>query len=134
MAELIQDILYIIITSAGVLLVRELMDFISAKVDEVQTNKEIKNNELMNQYIDMVQQVVYDVVLSVSQTYVDSLKGSKSFNEEAQKQAKDMAITTAKTLMSYETKKVISEVYGDVDLYLSNLIESIVKQTKSQNK
>lgn len=130
MAELIQDILYIIITSAGLLLVRELMDFISAKVDEVQTNKEIKNNELMNQYIDMAQQVVYDVVLSVSQTYTETLKKQGNFNKEAQEKAKEMAMNTAKTLISYEAKKAIIDIYGNLDEYLSTQIESLVKQTK----
>lgn len=131
MLEILQDILYAVITGFGVLLVRELLNFIGEKVDEMQTNKEIKDNELLNQYIDMVQQIVYDVVLSVSQVYVDSLKNSKSFNEEAQKHAKEMALTTAKSLISVEARKAISNAYGDIDLYLSALIESAVRQTKT---
>ena len=130
MLELIQDLLYIAITGAGVLLVKKLLDFFSEKIDEAQTNKEIKDNELVNQYIDMAQKIVYDVVLSVTQTYVESLKKNGNFNEEAQKQAKDMALATAKTLIPYEAKKAIVNVYNDIDLYLSSMIESVVKQTK----
>lgn len=133
MTELIQNILYILITSAGVLLVKCLMDFINAKINELQTEKEIKDNELLNQYIDMVQQVVYDVVLTVSQVYVDSLKSSNSFDKEAQNKAKEMAVEMATTLISEEAKKAIITVYGDVDAYLSSLIESIVKQSKTTN-
>lgn len=133
MTELIQNILYILITSAGVLLVKCLMNFINAKIDELQTEKEIKDNELLNQYIDMVQQVVYDVVLTVSQVYVDSLKSSNSFDKEAQNKAKEMAVEMATTLISEEAKKAIITVYGDVDAYLSSLIESIVKQSKTTN-
>lgn len=133
MTELIQNILYILITGAGVLLVKCIMNFINAKIDELQTEKEIKDNELLNQYIDMVQQIVYNVVLTVTQTYVESLKKQGNFNEEAQKYAKEMAIEMAKTLISEEAKAAIITVYTDFDAYLSNLIESIVKQTKTTN-
>ena len=133
MSNLIQDILYILITSSGILLIKCLMDFINAKINELQTEKEIKDNELLNQYIDMVQQVVYDVVLTVSQVYVDSLKSSNSFDKEAQNKAKEMAVEMATTLISEEAKKAIITVYGDVDAYLSSLIESIVKQSKTTN-
>lgn len=133
MTELIQNILYILITGVGVLLIKCLMNFINAKINALQTEKEIKDNELLNQYIDMVQQIVYDVVLMVSQTYVDSLKKSGNFNEEAQKQAKDMAIEMAKTLISEEAKNAIITVYNDFDNYLASLIESVVKQSKTTN-
>ena len=129
--QVLQNMLYVAITGFGVLLVRELLNFIGEKVDEIQANKKIKDNELLNQYIDTVQQIVYDVVLTVSQTYVDSLKDSQSFDEQAQKQAKQMAITTAKSLISYEAQEAIIKVYGNMDLYISNLIESMVKQSKT---
>ena len=133
MTEFIQNILYIIITCAGAMVMKYVMDFINEKIDILQTEKEIKDNELLNQYIDMVQQIVYDVVLNVTQTYVESLKSSKAFDEEAQIKAKEMAMTTAKSLISYEAKRAIIDAYGDFDLYISNVIESIVKQTKETN-
>ena len=133
MTEFIQNILYILITSSGILLIKCIMDFINVKIDEMQTEKEIKDNELLNQYINTVQQIVYDVVLNVSQVYVDSLKSSGNFNEEAQKYAKEMAIEMAKSLISKEAKKAIVSVYGDLDKYLSTQIESMVKQSKATN-
>lgn len=131
MLEILQDILYAVITGFGVLLVRELLNFIGEKVDEMQTNKKIKDNELLNQYIDNAQQIVYDVVLMVTQTYVENLKKHGNFDEEAQKQAKEMAIITAKSLISLEARNAIVSVYNDYDKYLENLIESIVKQNKT---
>lgn len=133
MTELIQDILYILITSVGVLLVKCIMDFLNKKIDELQTEKEIKDIELLNKYIDMTQQIVYDVVLSITQTYVESLKKQGNFNEEAQKHAKDMAVEMAKALISEEAKSAIITVYNDFDQYLASLIESIVKQSKTTN-
>lgn len=131
MAEFIQELLYILITGVGVLLVKCLIKFINKKIDELQIEKEIKDNELLNQYIDTVQQVVYDVVLMVTQTYVENLKQHGNFDKEAQKHAKEMALETAKALISEEAKNAIITVYGDLDLYLSNLLESIVNQNKT---
>ena len=131
MAEFIQELLYIVITGVGVLLVKCLIKFINKKIDELQIEKEIKDNELLNQYIDTVQQVVYDVVLMVTQTYVENLKQHGNFDKEAQKHAKEMALETAKALISEEAKNAIITVYGDLDLYLSNLLESIVNQNKT---
>ena len=131
MTELIQNILYILITASGVLLIKCLMNFINSKIDELQIEKEIKDNELLNQYIDTAQQVVYDVVLMVTQTYVENLKQHGNFTKEAQKHAKEMALETAKALISEEAKNAIIVVYGDLDLYLSNLLESIVNQNKT---
>ena len=133
MTELIQNILYILITSAGVLLVKCLMEFLNAKIDEIQKDKNFEDKEQLNKYVDMVQQIVTNVVLSVSQTLVDSLKSSGSFNEEAQKQAKEMAIDMAKKLITEEARNAIEVLYGDFDTYLDVLIESYVKQTKTTN-
>lgn len=131
MTEYIQNILYILITASGVLLVKCLMNFINKKIDEMQVEKEIKNNELLNQYIDTAQQVIYDVVLMVTQTYVENLKQHNNFSEEAQKQAKEMALETAKALISEEVKNAIITVYGDFDEYICTQIESIVNQSKN---
>ena len=131
MTELIQNILYILITSAGILLIKCLMEFINAKIDEIQKDKNIEDKEQLNKYVDMVQQIVTNVVLSVSQTLVDSLKLSGTFDKEAQKKAKEMAIDMAKQLITEEAKNAIEVLYGDFDIYLDVLIESYVKQTKT---
>lgn len=133
MTELIQNILYILITSSGILLIKCIMNFINAKIDELQTEKEIKDNDLLNQYIDMVQQIVYNVVLTVTQTYVESLKKNGKFDDVAQAEAKSMALNMAKELISEEARNAVIIVYSDFDSYLSALIESYVKQTKTTN-
>lgn len=133
MTELIQNILYILITGVGVLLIKCLMNFINAKIDEVQNNKELAEKEKLNQYIDTAQDVIYNVVLMVTQTYVESLKKSGQFNKEAQIEAKNMAIDMAKELISEEAKNAIILVYNDFDAYLASTIEAIVNQTKTTN-
>ena len=133
MTELIQNILYILITSSGILLIKCLMAFINAKIDEIQKEKNLDEKEQLNKYVDMVQQIVTNVVLSVSQTLVDSLKSSGSFNEEAQQKAKEMAIDMAKQLITQEARNAIEVLYGDFDVYLDVLIEAMVKQSKATN-
>ena len=87
-------------------------------------------NETAEKYISISTDMVYDVVASVSQTYVSTLKQQGKFDAEAQKKAFGDAMKTAKTMLSEEAKKVLSETYGDIDKWLSTQIESAVGKQK----
>ena len=134
MEELIRNIIYLILTGVGVALVKEVLTFINKKIDEVQANKEITNYQKLNQYVDKTQEIINNVVLSVSQTYTDSLKQSGDFNKEAQEQAKNKAIEMANKLITEESKNAIIVLYGDFNSFVDVMIESFVKQNKDTNK
>ena len=128
--EMLLDILYAVITCCGVIIAKEIINFINKKIDEIQINTEIKNHEKLNDYINDAQKIISDVVLTVSQVYVESLKKSGNFDEAAQKEAKDMAIDIATKLISEEAKNAINVLYGDFSDYLDVAIESMVNQSK----
>lgn len=130
MMDILKDILYMILTGFGVVIAKELIAFINKKIDEVQISTEIKKHNKLNEYIDDAQKVIGDVVLTVSQTYVDSLKKAGEFNKEAQEEAKNKAIAIATELISEESKNAINSLYGDFKSYLDVAIESIVNQNK----
>lgn len=74
---------------------------------------------------------VYNAVQSVNQTYVDALKEADSFDKEAQAIAFNKALTAAKKALTQETIQFIRETFGDLDGYLSTLIESQVRSQKT---
>ncbi len=78
----------------------------------------------------MALSAVNDAVLTISQTYVDSLKKSGKFDIEAQNLAKNKAIDTATALMTEDVRKAIDKMYGDFNLWLDTAIESSVKENK----
>jgi hypothetical protein len=68
--------------------------------------------------------IVLDVVDEISQTYVQHLKETNSFDKEHQEEALMMALTKAHSLMSDSLNKYIEHNYGNVDTWLVTKIES----------
>jgi len=131
MEENIKNLIYIIITGCGILIVKEILRLINKEIDSVQVETDIANYEKLNSYIDKAQEVIGNVVLSISQTYVETLKKNGAFTEDAQKEAKDKAIEMANQLISEESKNAIVLLHGDLNVYLDTMIESFVKQNKT---
>lgn len=130
MGEILRDILYILISGCGVVLAKYLVDLINEKVNAIQVETDIKEHEQLNKYIDDAQKVISNIVLSVSQTYVETLKAKGEFTPEAQKEAKEKAMNMAEDMISEESKNAIIIVYNDFNKYLDNAVEALVNQNK----
>ena len=68
---------------------------------------------------------------SVNQTYVDALKEANTFDKDAQTIAFNKALAAAKKSLTQKTIQFIRETFGDLDSYLSTLIESQVRSQKT---
>lgn len=134
MQNVLENICYIIISGCGIALARYIVSLINKKVDEIQVTTDLKENEKLNQYVDLAQNAISNAVLSVSQVYVDSLKANGSFTKEAQAEAKEKAVERAKTLITEESKNAIIILYGDFDSYLDSMIEAVVRASKIETK
>ena len=115
----LNEVLYTLITCALMIVVRFGVQLIRTKTAE------IKNTEVQ-QMIDNIG----DIVIMVSQTFVDSLKESGNFDKEAQAKAFDMAKTAALNGMSDSMKKYIDKYCGGLDEWLRIQIEAWVKKNK----
>ena len=114
----INDILYVLITVALPLVLRYGYQLASAKRAE-------------SKYADAVESV-YAAVAYVNQTFVDSLKASGSFDNEAAMQAFYMAKDAALECMKDSTYKWLEKTYEDLDTWLEVQIESAVKSSKKE--
>ena len=115
----LNEVLYTLITCALMIVVKFVVQLIRTKTAE------IKNAEVQ-QMIDNIG----DIVIMVSQTFVDSLKESGNFDKEAQAKAFDMAKTAALNGMSDSMKKYIDKYCGGLDEWLRIQIEAWVKKNK----
>lgn len=88
------------------------------------------DSELAKKYIGMLTDTVTNAVIAVNQTYVDALKGKNAFTAEAQKEAFQMAYSTVISNLTEEAKVYLTETYGDLDSYLTMLIEAKVREQK----
>lgn len=123
----IQDVLYLIITGILPLLITYGILFLKVKIKEQEKNLE---NDQLVKYIDAATDAISKAVLTVNQTYVDSLKKQGKFDEEAAKTAKQMAIDKAKALITEDSKTAIETLYSDFESYLNDAIEELVRENK----
>lgn len=127
MPEIVIQIVEVCVIPLLGILTKYLVDFLSAKRDELKAKTD---NETAQKYTDMIYNTVVDCVIATNQTYVDSLKKSGSFDEAAQKEAFNRTMSAVMTILSEDAKEYISEVTGDVNTYLTQLIESEVNKRK----
>lgn len=70
--------------------------------------------------------IITDSVNYVQQTYVDTLKKEDKFSAEAQAEALEAAKNRAIELMNTDIQSAIENSYGNLDTYITTIIESIV--------
>jgi predicted PurR-regulated permease PerM len=98
-----------------------------------QIEEKTKSDKLA-QGVRRASDVVEQVVVAITQTYVDDLKKSGSFDEDAQKQALQMAKEAAAALISSEVQQLISENYNNFTEWLLSAIEAAVAHSKWEAK
>ena len=74
--------------------------------------------------------IITDSVNYVQQTYVDTLKKEDKFTLEAQEKALQAAKDRAIELMNGDITTAIENSYGNLDTYVTTIIESIIAQNK----
>lgn len=127
MPEIVIQIIQVCIIPLLGILTKFLVDFLSAKRDELNSKTD---NEIAQKYTNMVYQTVVDCVIATNQTFVESLKKSGSFDEAAQKEAFNRTMNAVMTILSDDAKEYIAEVTGDLNTYLTQLIEAEVNKRK----
>lgn len=127
MGQALQNILIAILLAAIPVITKELSDFLKAKAEEAKNQGKLQE---LNKYIDYATNIVIDVVNSVSQTMVDSLKKDGAFTKEKQQEAFNKAKNEILSILTEESKTILTAAYGDLDKWLDNKIEATVKAEK----
>ena len=70
--------------------------------------------------------IITDSVNYVQQTYVDTLKKEDKFSAEAQAEALEAAKNRAIELLNTDIQSAIESSYGNLDTYVTTIIESII--------
>lgn len=101
---------------------------IGVKINEI---KQKTANETANKYLDMLGVTIQNAVLATTQTYVDSLKKEGKFDAEAQKVAFTQTYDAVMKVLTTDAIKYITMSVGDLEVYITNLIEAEVKISKN---
>ena len=125
--ELIAQIFQVCIIPLLGVLTKFLIDFLNAKREE---SKAQTDNVVAQKYIDMIHSTISDCVIATNQTYVNSLKDSGTFDEAAQAEAFNKTLSAVMTILSADAKEYIIEATGDINTYLTQLIEAEVNKNR----
>lgn len=127
MPEIVIQIIQVCVIPLLGILTKYLVDYLTAKRNEINSKTD---NETAQKYTNMIYQTVVDCVIATNQTYVESLKKSGSFDEAAQKEAFNRTMSAVMTILSDDAKEYITEATGDLNTYLTQLIEAEVNKRK----
>lgn len=116
-----------IMIAVAIPLLVALIAYLRKKAAEVTANIE---NQTIRFYIEEANEIVFQAVETLFQTYVDDLKKKGQFTKEAQQEAFNRAKDITLQLLSAEAKEILIEIYGDLDLWIKTKIEQAVKQNK----
>ena len=126
MNDILINILSVVVTAVILPLISfagtKLIAYLNAKVKD-------ENAKL---HLTSATTIVTNAVLTVFQTYVDSLKKSGSFDANAQVVALNKAKDIALSQMTQEVKDFISKNFGDIDNWLTIQIESSINLIKKK--
>ena len=125
--ELIPTIIQTILIPLLIALTGFAVKWINAKANQL---KEKATDDRYFLYIDILQELVTKAVIMVNQTYVDELKKTNSFSKEAQEQAFKKVYETVITSLSEDVYLYLEQIIGNLDDYITVLIESSVKEQK----
>ena len=125
--EMLQKIFEVCIIPLLGILTAYLVAFIRKKSKELE---ETTDNELYKKYIELLQDTIVRCVIATNQTYVEALKNKNAFDEEAQREAFKMTYEAVISILSDDAKVYLANVIGDLQLYITELIEAQVKIQK----
>ena len=124
---LLYQILEVCIIPLLGLLTAYIVKYVNAKSAEMQAKVE---NDKADKYIAMLDDTICACVIATSQTYVEALKKDNVFTREAQLEAFDKTFNAVMKVLSEDAKKYLTEIYGDLTVYITNKIEAEVSLNK----
>lgn len=123
----IEQLFELFIFPAIIILGKFVIQFLQIKTKEIAGNASSLQEK---KYIEMISQTIQMCVVATNQTYVDTLKAQGRFDATAQQIAFEKTYQAVVSVLNTELKDYIKEVYGDLEVYLTQQIESYVNQSK----
>ena len=126
--ELVAQIFEVCIIPLLGVLTAFFVKWVNVKTAEI---ADTRKNETEKKYLNMLNDTISDCVIATTQTYVDTLKKQGAFDAEAQKVAFTMTYEAVVKLLTDEATEYLNEAVGDLNLYITQKIESEVNLNKT---
>lgn len=90
------------------------------------------NNEIINTYIQIAQDIIISCVQATNQTLVDTLKSKGVFTKEEWGKAFAQTKDNILTILNDYQKEVLGQIFNDLDAWIDVQIEAAVKELKDK--
>lgn len=91
----------------------------------------VKNKEVAG-LLTTIMTIATNSVKATYQSYVEGIKGTDGWTKEAQEKALSMALETMKEELTVDALEYIQQQHGDLDVYLTTIVESILYDLKKK--
>lgn len=127
MQEILSLIFQMVIIPILGILTKYAVDLISTKIAELVARTD---NDNFDKYLILLNDTISNCVVATNQTYVEALKAQNAFDAEAQKVAFKQTYNAVMSILTEDAKKYLQAALGDLDMYVTNSIESQVNASK----
>ena len=131
MKEFLTELLQAVATAAIPVCAAYLVQFLRRKSKQIGAQTD---NLTTKELLAEVTEAVTTAVTYTSQTYVDALKKGGVFDKKAQLEALQKSKDKTLALLSESAKRVLAEIYGDLNAYLETKIEAEVRAQKQRSE
>ena len=125
--EIAATIFQIVIIPLLTVLTTYAVKWLRMKADELKAKTE---NEYLQKYIEMLHDTIVTNVIAVNQTYVDALKEQDIFDKDAQLEAFRRVYDAVMNSLTEEAEYYLENIFGDLQEYITALIEAAVRENK----
>ena len=128
MNAFIIELLQAIATAAIPVCAAYLVQYLHRKSEHIIAQTD---NMTIKAFLAEAADAVSTAVTYTSQTFVDALKKEGNFNKDKQQEALKKSLDKAISLLSESAKNALTDIYGDLEAYLTSKIEAEVRSQKT---
>ena len=128
MNAFIIELLQAIATAAIPVCAAYLVQYLRRKSEQIIAQTD---NMTIKAFLVEATDAVSTAVTYTSQTFVDALKKEGQFDKDRQQEALKKSLDKAISLLSESAKNALTDIYGDLEAYLTSKIEAEVRSQKT---
>lgn len=128
MNAFIIELLQAIATAAIPVCAAYLVQYLRRKSEQIIAQTD---NMTIKAFLVEATDAVSTAVTYTSQTFVDALKKEGNFNKDKQQEALKKSLDKAISLLSESAKNALTDIYGNLEAYLTSKIEAEVRSQKT---
>lgn len=128
MNAFIIELLHTIATAAIPVCAAYLVQYLHRKSEQIIAQTD---NMTIKAFLTEATDAVSTAVTYTSQTFVDALKKEGKFDKDKQQEALKKSLDKAISLLSESAKNALTDIYGNLEAYLTSKIEAEVRSQKT---